>query len=163
MNEIMAFFSMGNMTMKNFLIILPWLLNSTSLLGAYCLSNHKVVFGRYIGVCSSMGWGLYGFLIEEYSFVFANMIFFYIYSSAVYKFNKKRDEYKATFEEQESKIEKLHKELDKKRAQMEREYQSKQKTLNKIKENIRKQLIDLDKITDMKDPLLIEDKRVRKD
>lgn len=162
MNEILAFFSMENITMKNFLIALPWMLNSTSLLGAYCLSNHKVTFGRYVGVFASMGWGLYGFLIQEYSFVFSNMIFFYIYASAVYKFNKKRDEYKATFEEQELKIENLHKELDKKRAQMEKEYQSKQKTLNKIKDNIRKQLVDLDKITDIKDPLLIEDKRIKK-
>lgn len=165
MNEIWAYISM-----ENFLIAFPWITNSMSLFGAYCLSNHNVKVGRYVGVCSSISWATYGYLIGEYSFIFANFIFFYIYASAVYKFNKKRDEYKATFEEQQTEIKKLHKEsqteikklhkeLDKKKAAIEKDFETKQKALLKIKARARKQLEALEQITDLEE-LVIEDKSI---
>ncbi len=89
-------------TINNFLMMYPWILNGTSLLCAYCLSNHKVTAGRYIGVVAATGWSTYGLLINELSFFFANIIFAWIYGSAIVKFNSKRDEYKATFADLES-------------------------------------------------------------
>jgi hypothetical protein len=116
----------------NYLIeIFPWVLNTFSLTTAYCLSNGKITVGRYIGAIAAIGWSTYGFLIEEYSFLFANIIFLYIYSSAIIKFNSKRDEYKETFEEQKEIIEKLHKELNER-------IKKEDKILNLKKEKIRK-------------------------
>jgi hypothetical protein len=133
-------------TIANLMIGLPWLLNSLSLLCAYSLSNNKVILGRYIGTMSSIGWGSYGILINEYSFLFANIIFFYIYASAVYKFSKKQDAYKQTNEDQKYEIDRLHRELSKRESIMAKDFKVKKDALLKIKERAKKQLQEIDNI-----------------
>lgn len=90
----------------------PTLLNGISLTCAYCLNNHKVTLGRWFGVTAAIGWSSYGVLIDDYSFFIANLIFLWIYASALYKFNRKRNEYKATFEDMEEEIANLKKQLN---------------------------------------------------
>ncbi len=72
-----------------------WLLNGMSLMGAYCLANQKVTIGRVIAATAALGWFFYGYLISEPSFMIANVIFCYIYVSAIRKFRSKQDGYKA--------------------------------------------------------------------
>lgn len=120
-----------------FLTFFPWGLNLLSLTCAFCLSNGKIIFGRYIGAIAAIGWSSYGFLIEEYSFLVANIIFLFIYASAIVKFNLKRDEYKATFEEQEITIKRLHKELNLRVKKEDRILNSKKEKLRKISTRIK--------------------------
>ena len=138
MSAVLAWF-----TYANFLVIYPWLLNATSLTCAYCLSNSKVVLGRYIGVVAATGWSVYGILINELSFFFANIIFAWIYGSAIYKFNSKRDEYKATFEEQKAEIERLQKELEKKRIKEEKILDAKRDQIKRIAARAEKNLEEI--------------------
>lgn len=133
-------------TLELFTQYYPTILNCISLTCAYSLNNHKVTFGRWCGVCAAIGWSTYGVLIDDYSFFVANIIFLWIYASALYKFNTKRDEYKATFEEQKAEIMKLNKELDKKHAKNERTLDAKKAKMLKIAERARKNLLEIEEL-----------------
>jgi hypothetical protein len=130
------------LTLPHFLLIYPWVLNAMSLTGAYCLSNSKVIFGRYVGACAAVGWAAYGVLISEWSFLVANVVFCYIYVSAIYKFNRKRDEYKASFEEQAAEIARLQKALTKNHEKSQRILDIRETKLQKLAEEIRSQSHD---------------------
>jgi len=108
------------LTYENFLTAYPWIVNLLSLTCAYLLSNGKVVYGRMLGAFAAINWMMFGYLSDQYAFLFANIIFFMIYTSAVIKFRSKRDSYKETFAEQEAQIKKLEKSLEKKTRAAER-------------------------------------------
>lgn len=131
-------------TLELFTQYYPTILNSISLTCAYCLNNHKVTLGRWCGVTAAIGWSSYGVLIDDYSFFVANLIFLWIYASALYKFNRKRDQYKATFDEQKAEIAQLHKELDKKQAKNEKALDIKTAKMIKIAERAKKNLEDIE-------------------
>lgn len=133
-------------TKEFFVQYYPTILNGVSLICAYCLNNSKLTIGRWCGVTAAIGWSSYGVLIDDYSFFVANIIFLWIYASALYKFNRKRDQYKATFEEQKAEIEKLHKELDIKQAKNERVLKNKADKMIKVAERARKNLADIEDI-----------------
>jgi hypothetical protein len=107
-----------------------------------------VTFGRWLGVTAAIGWSSYGVLIDDYSFFIANIIFLWIYASALYKFNRKRDEYKATFEEQQAQITKLKKQVDRTHAQKEKQLSEKEAKIRKIAERAEKNLIDIRALAD---------------
>lgn len=73
---------------------LSYIMNIISMIAAWCLSNQKVIIGRYLGACSASLFILYGVITNQPAFIIADIIFLYIYISAVMKFNKKRDSYK---------------------------------------------------------------------
>lgn len=139
---------MEHLTYQNFIMVLPWLLNCCSLTCAYCLSNGKIKAGRYVGVLAATGWSSYGFLIEEYSFFFANIIFLYIYINAIIKFNKKRDDYKKTFDEQKHEIEILEKKLDNRVKKEDKILDLKKKELLKIALIAKENLKNIEKLVD---------------
>ncbi len=127
-------------TYQNFLVIYPWLVNLLSLCCAYLLSNGKVVWGRLLGSFAAINWMLFGYLTNQYAFLFANIIFFLIYTHAVLKFSSKRDSYKETFEEQEQKIKRLEKELEKKTRLAERKLMARELKMQRHAEKARKSL-----------------------
>jgi hypothetical protein len=98
-----------------FMGVFPWVLNGLSLITAHCLSNQKVVIGRSMGVAAAIGWSIYGYLIGEWSFIISNIIFFYIYASALIKFNKKKSEYQHSSENIETQLLDLLSEQDKRK------------------------------------------------
>lgn len=125
---------------EKFLLAYPWLLNGLSLTCAYLLSNGKVVTGRLIGAFAAINWSVFGYLTDQYAFLFANIIFFIIYTSAVLKFRRKRDSYKETFDEQEERIKQLEKALDKKTRMAERKLMAREIKMNRHAERARKSL-----------------------
>lgn len=133
------------LTYENALMVLPWVTNSISITAAYCLSRSKVVAGRIIALFGAMGWASYGLLLGEMSFVLANLVFIYIYGSAVYKFNRKRDQYKETLAETEHENAELRKKLALYEANANRELARRQKNLLKLVSRARTDLDQLEK------------------
>ena len=125
---------------ENFLSMYPWLVNILSLTCAYLLSNGKVVSGRLLGVFAAVNWMTFGYLTSQYAFLFANVIFFVIYGSAVLKFRSKRDSYKETFEEQQAKIQQLEKALDKKTRSAERKLMAREIKIQRHAEKAKRSL-----------------------
>lgn len=123
--------ALQHITYENFLLAYPWLLNALSLTCAYLLSNSKVVPGRMLGAFAAINWMLFGYLTHQYAFTVANIAFFYIYASAVLKFRKKRDSYKATFEEQEAEIRSLHRQLEKRTKRAEKRLAERERRIEK--------------------------------
>lgn len=156
-SALLGWFS-STFTFAVFIQYYPTLLNCVSLTCAYCLNNHKVTIGRWFGVFAALGWSSYGLLIDDYSFLVANIIFLWIYANALYKFNRKRDEYKATFEEQQAEIEKLQRQLDreilKKQKRMNRDYAKKEKLLGekeaKLKQVVQRMESNLKDLNEIK-------------
>lgn len=74
---------------------LPWCNGLLSVVTAYLLSNQRVLPGRIIGTIASIFWLIYGIISSQYAFLFTQIIFLWIYISAIIKFTKKRNEYKA--------------------------------------------------------------------
>lgn len=118
--------------MSSWLEWYPWGLSVVSLVCVYCLSNHRVVLGRYIGVLSAIGWGSYGYLNDQIFFIFTHVIFATIYINAILKFNQKRDAYRNLSAEQQQEIETLRQALDEKHAKRSKMLASHEKRLHKL-------------------------------
>ena len=88
---------------------LSWIMNAVSMVAAWCLSNQRAVIGRYLAATGASLFILYGVVTHQPSFVIADMIFFYIYVSAVWKFNLKRDSYRAKAATDEETIARMRK------------------------------------------------------
>lgn len=132
-------------TYENAIMALPWVLNSISLTAAYCLANSKVVVGRIVALCGAIGWASYGLIIDELSFFFANLFFIYIYGSAVYKFNRKRDQYKVDLAQSEKENAQLRAKLAMYESNANRELSRKQKSILKLVSRARTDLDELEK------------------
>lgn len=137
---------MSFFTYELFLSVFPWCLSAISLTCAYCLSNGKAIIGRYVGVVAAIGWSAYGLIFDQLSFFFSHMIFGFIYVNAIYKFNSKRDQYKATFEEQNAEIARLKAALEKKRIKEDRQLSIKLSQIKKIAYSAEKNLIRIREI-----------------
>ncbi|AUS02883.1 TMhelix containing protein [Vibrio phage 2.275.O._10N.286.54.E11] len=84
-------------------------MNGVSMVAAYCLSNQRAVVGRYLGATGASLFILYGVVTNQPAFVVADIIFLYIYISAVLKFNKKRDSYREKAADDEETIAQMRK------------------------------------------------------
>lgn len=136
------------LTYENFLTAYPWIVNLLSLTCAYLLSNGKVVYGRLLGAFAAINWMIFGYLSDQYAFLFANIIFFMIYTSAVIKFRSKRDSYKETFAEQEAQIKKLERSLEKKTRAAERTLAARELKIKRNAEKAKACLEALIKLSD---------------
>lgn len=96
--------ALSDMTIKDWF---PWGISCISLVTAHSLSNHRVRLGRATGTLAAICWISYGLLINEPAFIIANCIFFWIYVSALIKFNRKKKEYKDAAEDKEKNLEAL--------------------------------------------------------
>ena len=137
------------LTYENAIMALPWALNSISITAAYCLANSKVVVGRLVALCGAVGWASYGLLIGEVRFFFANLFFFYIYASAVYKFNRKRDQYKVNLAQSEKENTELRAKLEQYESNANRELARRQKNVLKLVSRARADLDELEKAANL--------------
>lgn len=134
---------MQHLTFENFLIAYPWIVNLLSLCCAYMLANGKVVSGRIMGAFAAINWMLFGYFTDQYAFLFSNIIFFIIYTSAVIKFRRKRDSYKETFEDQQEKIAQLEAALEKRTRTAERKLLAREIKIQRHAEKARRSLESL--------------------
>lgn len=136
------------LTYEHLLFAYPWIVNLLSLSCAYMLANGKVVAGRVMGAFAAINWMLFGYFTDQYAFLFSNIIFFIIYTSAVIKFRNKRDSYKETFDEQQERIRELERNLDKKTRSAERKLMARELKMKRHAEKARKSLEALLEISD---------------
>lgn len=95
----------------------PWALSALSMSCVYCLNNFRVKLGRYLGLVVACGWFFFGYMTSQWFFLFTNVIYAYIYISAIVKFNKKRDEYRHITEEQSAQLQEIEAKLRKEQMQ----------------------------------------------
>ncbi|MCF2902729.1 hypothetical protein L1267_20370 [Pseudoalteromonas sp. OFAV1] len=126
--------------LQYWLKLYPWLINIFSISCAYLLSNNKVVIGRVLGCFAATNWIAFGFLSEQYAFIAANIIFLWIYISAIVKFSSKRDSYKKSHEEQREEIARLRRKLNKDTIKAEQFYSKKQNDLISLSNSVIKQM-----------------------
>lgn len=84
--------------------LFPWVISALSLTCVYLLNNYKMKAGRYLGILVAICWFTFGFITHQWFFMFTNMVYAYIYITAIVRFNKKSQEFKHITDEQAQRI-----------------------------------------------------------
>lgn len=84
---------------------ISWLGAFTSIVAAYCLSNHRVNEGRVVGSIAATIWGIYAILSDQPSILVVDVVYLVIYAQAWLKFKRKRDGYRKISTKQDDIIE----------------------------------------------------------